>query len=149
MIKLIRTNFENPDFRKLVTDLDSELSVIDGEEHEFYSGFNKIAGIKYVVVAFNEEIPVGCGAIKDYKEIAMEVKRMYVSPAGRNKGLGTKILLELEKWAKELSYNKCVLETGIRQPDAIRLYEKNGYLKIPNYGQYVGVENSVCYEKII
>jgi len=79
----------------------------------------------------------------------MEVKRMFVLPEFRGKGIATKILVELENWAKELLYNKCVLETGKRQPDAIALYEKNGYLKIPNYGQYANMENSVCFEKVI
>src|SRR6185436_21021693 len=60
-----------------------------------------------------------------------------------------KVLNELEKWASELSYQKCILETGWRQPDAIRLYEKNGYKRISNYGKYAGIENSVCFEKNI
>jgi len=53
----------------------------------------------------------------------------------------------LEHWAVELGYKKCVLETGKRQPDAIALYTKQGYESIPNYGQYMGMENSVCFEK--
>jgi GNAT superfamily N-acetyltransferase len=72
---------------------------------------------------------------------------MFVSPGSRNKGIASKILSELENWASELSYTKCVLETGKRQPEAVGLYKKNGYKLIPNYGQYTGVENSVCFEK--
>ncbi len=53
------------------------------------------------------------------------------------------------KWASELGYTSCVLETGKRQPEAIALYTKNGYKIIPNYEQYEGVENSVCFRKII
>ncbi len=74
---------------------------------------------------------------------------MYVSPNFRGKGIATKILIELEKWAKELSFNKCVLETGKKQPEAIELYMKNGYAVISNYGQYKGIENSCCFEKEI
>jgi GNAT superfamily N-acetyltransferase len=74
---------------------------------------------------------------------------MYVSPERRNKGIASKILSELETWAGELSCKKCILETGLKQPDAIHLYRKNGYQSIPNWGQYVGVENSVCFEKKI
>ncbi len=77
----------------------------------------------------------------------MEVKRMYTVPTHRGKGLASQVLNELEKWAGELSYKSCLLETGIKQPEAIRLYQKNGYRIIPNYGQYAGVENSVCFEK--
>jgi GNAT superfamily N-acetyltransferase len=72
---------------------------------------------------------------------------MYTLPEVRGKGLATLVLNELELWAKELKYAKCVLETGKKQPEAIRLYEKNGYIIIPNYGQYAGIKNSLCFEK--
>jgi GNAT superfamily N-acetyltransferase len=72
---------------------------------------------------------------------------MYTLPQHRGKNIATKVLAALEKWATDLGYQKCILETGKRQPEAIRLYQKNGYASIPNYGQYVGVENSVCFEK--
>ena len=84
----------------------------DGNEHSFYAQFNKIAAIKHVVVAYDNETPVGCGAIKEQATDAMEVKRMFIVPQSRAKGIATKILTELETWAKELSYSKCVLETG-------------------------------------
>ena len=105
--------------------------------------------MKQVVVAYENEIPVGCGAIKPYQENTMEVKRMYVHPNQRGKGIAREILTELEKWAGELSYTKCILETGKKQRDAINLYTKNGYFTIPNYGQYAGIETSICFEKII
>jgi len=149
MIRLIRTNSEDPVFVNLVRDLDIELALVDGEDHSFYSQFNKIDKIRYVVVAFDDEKPVGCGAIKEFAKDTMEVKRMYVIPEKRNKGLASEVLKELENWALELSYNKCILETGKRQPEAISLYKKNGYSNIPNYGQYSGVENSVCFQKVL
>jgi putative acetyltransferase len=150
MITLIRTHSENPDFISLVRLLDADLAERDGAtDHSFYAQFNKIAAIKHVVVAYEDNNPVGCGAIKEQDAGAMEVKRMYVSPEGRNKGIATKILTELEVWAHELGYLRCVLETGKRQPEAIELYKKNGYNIIPNYGQYIGIENSVCFEKKI
>lgn len=77
----------------------------------------------------------------------MEVKRMFVSPDQRGKGIASIVLVELEKWAAELKYNKCILETGIRQPEAISLYKKNNYKLIENYGQYINVTSSVCFEK--
>lgn len=149
MIRLERTNSEDPVFINLVRDLDIELAVVDGEDHTFYSQFNKIDKIKHVVLAFDDEKPVGCGAIKEFAKDTMEVKRMYVIPGKRNKGLASKVLKELESWALELSCNKCILETGKRQPEAISLYKKNGYLIIPNYGQYTGVDNSVCFQKLL
>lgn len=147
MLTTIRTNSDNPHFIKLVAALDAYLAITDGDEHAFYSQYNKIDKIKHVVVAYENEIPVGCGAIKELAADSMEVKRMFTSPEGRKKGVATTILIALEQWASELGYKKCVLETGIRQADAVSLYQKCGYQSIPNYGQYIGVDNSVCFEK--
>lgn len=149
MINIIRTNSEHPDFIGLVKLLDADLAKRDGADHSFYDQFNKISKIKYAVVAYENGKPLGCGALKAYEKNTIEIKRMFVLPESRKKGIATKILSELETWASELSYSKCILETGKRQPEAIDLYEKNGYKKISNYGQYAGVENSVCFEKII
>jgi GNAT superfamily N-acetyltransferase len=147
MISLIRTNSVNPDFIKLVKLLDEELAIADREDHSFYSQFNKIDNIRYVVVAYEDKKPAGCGAIKEYDPDTMEVKRMFVHTEKRKKGIASAILKELENWTAELSFTKCILETGKRQPEAIGLYKKNGYKQIPNYGQYEGVENSVCFCK--
>src|SRR5689334_7639653 len=118
MIKLIRTDSDNQDFIELVKYLDADLAERDGSEHSFYAQFNKIDKIKYVVVAYEGNKPMGCGAIKEYTSNAMEIKRMYTSPESRGKGIATQVLTELERWAAELSYEKCVLETGKRQPEA-------------------------------
>jgi GNAT superfamily N-acetyltransferase len=74
---------------------------------------------------------------------------MYTVPAFRGQGIAAAVLNALEQWAAELSYESCVLETGKRQPEAIALYKKSGYIIIPNYGQYAGVENSVCFRKTL
>ena len=149
MINLIRTNSENKGFIDLVKLLDAELAALDGDEHVFYAQLNKTDKIKHVIVAYENDTPISCGAIREYSPTTMEVKRMYTIPGHRGKGIATKVLNELEKWASELSYQKCILETGWRQPDAIWLYEKNGYSRIPNYGKYAGIANSVCFEKEI
>jgi GNAT superfamily N-acetyltransferase len=147
MINLIRTNCDNHDFIYLVRLLDADLAIRDGDKHTFYDQFNKIDNIRYVVLAYVNNKPAGCGAIKEYKPDSMEVKRMYVLPDSRKKGIASKVLAELECWASELFSSKCILETGKGQPEAIELYKKNGYTLIPNYGQYIGVENSLCFEK--
>lgn len=149
MIKIIRTNSDNQDFIGLVKYLDADLAERDGIDNSFYAQFNKIDKIKYVVVAYENDKPMGCGAIKEYAPNTMEIKRMYTSPDSRGKGIATKVLTELERWATELSYEKCILETGKRQPEAIGLYQKNGYKLIPNYGQYAEIENSLCFEKVL
>jgi putative acetyltransferase len=121
----------------------------DGNEHAFYAQFNKIDKIKFVIVAYENNKPVSCGSIKQYTPDIAEIKRMYTLPEYRGKGIASRVLNELEQWAGELSFEKCILETGKRQPEAIRLYEKNGYTLIPNFGQYAGEENSLCFEKVI
>ncbi len=147
MIRITRTNSENQDFIQLVKHLDVDLAERDGKDHSFYAQFNKIDKIKYVVLAYENGKPVGCGAIKEFASDTMEVKRMYTSPQSRGKGVASQVLHELEVWAAELSCEKCILETGKKQPEAIGLYKKNGYQIIPNYGQYVEIENSLCFEK--
>ena len=149
MIKILRTDSTHPSFIELVRRLDAELAERDGADHSFYAQYNKTEGVKYAVVAYENEQPTGCGAIKEYAPGIMEVKRMYTLPEARDQGIASRILQELEDWAAELSCEKCVLETGKRQPEAIRLYQKNGYRLTPNYGQYVGVENSLCFEKVV
>jgi len=147
MLEIARTNSENVDFRDLVRSLDQELSVRDGDEYAFYAQFNKIDLIHNAVVAYETSIPIGCGAFKPYKTGVVEVKRMFVTPEQRGKGIAVEILKILENWAIELNYVSAILETGLKQPEAIRLYEKSGYERIPNYGQYAGIENSVCMNK--
>lgn len=147
MIKIVRTDSDNQDFRQLVLLLDRELKDRDGEDHPFFAQFNKIDKIKHALVAYLNDVPCACGAIKEYDKETMEVKRMFVLPEERGKGIAGEILDELENWSKELNFKKCILETGKRQPEAIRLYSKSGYNVIPNYGQYENVSNSVCFEK--
>ncbi len=147
MIKIIRTDSNNQDFVDLVKYLDADLAIRDGDDHSFYAQFNKTDKLKYVVVAYENSKPIGCGAIREYTPNTMEIKRMYTSPMSREKGIATKVLTELEMWATQLSYEKCILETGKKQPEAIELYKKNGYKLIPNYGQYAEIENSLCFEK--
>jgi len=147
LLKFERTDSENKDLLELVKALDADLAIRDGEDRVFYNQFNKLDLIKNVIIAYQKETPAGCGAIKEYSADTMEVKRMYTPPQFRSRGIASLVLAELEKCALELGYTKCILETGKRQPEAIALYKKNGYTIIPNYGQYIGIENSVCFLK--
>jgi putative acetyltransferase len=146
---ILRTNSENQDFVLLIQHLDAYLKITDGDEHAFYNQFNNIDVIKNVVVVYADKKPVGCGAIKKFDKNTVEVKRMFVSSYFRNQGFAQKVLQELEIWAKELGYKKCVLETGKRQFEAVKFYHKCGYHVLPNYGQYNEMENSICFEKKI
>ena len=149
MLKLVRTNSENEDFIYLVNQLDAYLKITDGDEHDFYNQFNAINAIKYVVVAYLDQKPVGCGALKHLSKKNIEAKRMFTIEEARGMGIASQVLAELEQWAELLNYEAIVLETGIRQTEAIQFYKKNLYKKIQNYGQYAGVKNSLCFQKTI
>lgn len=144
---ICRTSAKDEVFIALVDLLNAELAEADGKDHAFYHQYNGLDSIEHVVVMKDGEEAIACGAIKKYDEGRMEVKRMYTSQSYRLQGCATNILQALEAWAKELGYAACILETGKRQPEAIALYQKSGYQIISNYGQYEGVENSVCFEK--
>lgn len=147
MISLIRTDSKNKDFIELVKQLDAFLAITDGDDHDFYNQYNGLDNIKYVIVGYIDSIPVACGAIKQFDAKTMEIKRMFTSEKSRGKGMASKVLAELEKWALELSFERCILETGIRQVEAVHLYKKNKYKLMENYGQYAGIEESLCFEK--
>ncbi len=149
MITLKRTDSQDTDFVELVKYLDADLADRDGKDHAFYAQFNKIDKIKHAIVAYEQGYPIACGAMKEYSAGTMEVKRMYTRPENRGRGVASQVLSALERWAAELSYHTCILETGKKQPEAIALYKKNGYTLIPNYGQYAEIEDSVCFEKQI
>ncbi|MEI2737335.1 MAG: GNAT family N-acetyltransferase [Chitinophagaceae bacterium] len=149
MITLKRTNSEDKDFHELVEKLNQDLQDRYGALQDYYSRFNAIKDLPTVVIAYNDGQPVGCGCFKKFDDASVEVKRMYVDNMQRGKGIGAAILEELEKWAGELMVGTIVLETGTSQPEAIHLYEKMGYTLIPNYGQYSGMETSICMMKEI
>jgi len=148
-IYLLRTTADNADFMKLVIELDKELAVRDGASHAFYHQFNKSKTLQHVVLAYIDNQVKACGALKQYSENIAEIKRMFVLEADRGKGIASLVLKELEGWAKELHFEKCILETGENQPEAINLYFKNNYLRIPNYGPYESIYTSICFEKIL
>ncbi len=147
MLSIFRTNSASPEFVELVALLDADLAVRDGEDHAFFAQFNKIDSIGHVVVAYENDVAIGCGAFKMFEESIVEIKRMYVRPEFRGKGVAGSVLGELEKWARDEGFTAAVLETGFKQPEAVRLYEKSGYERIPNYGQYEGIDGSVCFRK--
>lgn len=149
MLTIKRTTSDNHDFEKLVVQLDAYLAVLDGEDHAFYSQFNKSSLLKNALIVYENEIPIAIGAYKEYDVETAEIKRMYTLPEHRSKGIATKVLTELESWAKEENYKTALLETGHLQKDAIYLYQKLEYKIIENFGQYQGIENSICMKKNI
>ena len=147
MILLERTSSSHPDFIKLVALLDAYLAQVDGDEHHFYNQFNGITTLQHCLVIYDDNVAVGCGAIKKFESTSFEIKRMYVHHTARGKGYAIQLVNALEEWAQELGATHTVLETGKRMQDAVQLYNKLGYTSIANYGQYKGVANSLCFMK--
>ena len=147
-MKLLKTNSNNSDFQKLTQLFDDYLVEIDGDEKDFFAQYNQIY-IDNVIVCYEDEIAVGCGAFKEYEPTVAEIKRMFVLPEKRGKGIASTVLNALEIWAKENGFQYAILETSNQLTNAISLYQKSGYEVIPNYGQYIDVESSVCMKKIL
>ena len=102
------------------------------------------------LVARADGEPVGCGAVRplvDGPADVAEIKRMYTTPEARGRGISRAILARLEAEAAGFGYRRVQLESGLRQPEALRLYETSGYQRIADYGQYAGHELTVCFGK--
>ena len=149
MLKLERATSENADFRQLIAELDEDLNSRYGELQKQYNGFNRVEKIDTVVIARIENQAVGCGCFKPFDNKSVEIKRIFLQKNFRGQGIADALLKELEASAVELGYTSAVLETGKGQPEAIRFYAKLGYAPTPNYGEYIGNENSVCMKKEI
>ena len=101
-------------------------------------------------IAYLDGEAVGCGAIRRIEPGVAEIKRMYVVPGARGRGIGRHILKEIEAEARRLGVRRLVLETGPRQPEAIALYARSGFTEIPLFGDYLNSphpELSVCMAK--
>jgi putative acetyltransferase len=145
-MQLIRTTSDNADFQRLTQLFDDYLVDIDGDEKDFFAQYNQIY-LDHVLVCYEDEMALGCGAFKLLEPQVAEIKRMFVLPEQRGKGIASLVLTELENWVRESGFSSCILETSNKLESAIALYKKSGYEVIPNYGQYVGVESSVCMKK--
>lgn len=146
MTAILRTSAQNPEFKRLVLLLNSDLAERDGESHPL-SQFNDISNIKHVVLVMNQDKAIGCGAIAAYDTNSMELKRMYVAPKARGQRIGEKILSELENWSRELGNTQCILFMGSKQPEAMKLYLRNNYRSIDKYGKLEDIPDSICLAK--
>jgi GNAT superfamily N-acetyltransferase len=147
MLIFSRCDGKDPAFRALVAGLDEDLLARYGAQMDFFGQYNRSDDIATALVARFEGEPAGCGCFKPFSQEAVEIKRMYVPARFRGRGVARAVLRELEAWARELGYRFAVVETGVLQPEAIRLYETSGYARIPNYPPYEGVRESVCFHK--
>ncbi|WP_291034775.1 GNAT family N-acetyltransferase [Dyadobacter sp. 50-39] len=149
MPEYIRTTSDNPDFQRLTGELDDELCRIYNTNKEDYEEYNRITGLPTVVLAYEDGAAIACGCFKPFDAQRIELKRMFVNPAFRGKGIASAMVRELENWARELGYPTVILETGKGQPEAIALYRKLGYADIPHFGEFPEESRSVCLGKAI
>ena len=101
----------------------------------------------HFIVAVEQGRAVACGGLARYDECEGEIRRMYVAPEARGRGLGRAVLGALEAAARALGYEALRLETGTGQPEALGLYTSAGFERIPRYRPYVNDPNSVCFQK--
>jgi GNAT superfamily N-acetyltransferase len=149
-VDIRRENYEAFTSQALVAALNAELL-------ERYDGFDGSGGEHRAadfeapdgsfVVGWEGEEPVACGGVIRYDGTTAEIRRMYVAPAARGRGVSRLVLAALEDEARELGYSFVRLETGDRQPEALKLYSSSGYEPIPRYGPFVDDPRSVCLEK--
>ena len=145
----IKTDGENSDFVSLCEKLDIALKNIIGVDKQKakYDKLNQRDSIHDVIVIYKGNTPVGCGAYKLYDDETIELKRIYIEESTRGIGLSKELVRRLEADAQISGFRYVVLETGYKLSSAVELYKKMGYKQIPNYGSYVGNEESLCMSK--
>jgi putative acetyltransferase len=144
--------FDSAEARHLIAALDAHLSSRYPPEQRFGPNLKPeqlAAGLGTFVVARVDGRAVGCGAVRLLNESTVEVKRMYVAPEVRGRGVAKEILAHLEGAGRDLGARRSVLETGIHQDEAIGLYRRAGYSQVDCWGEYAASPTSVCYEKKI
>jgi GNAT superfamily N-acetyltransferase len=152
MITIAPEPFDSADARRLIEALDADLASRYTPEQRFGPNLKPeqlAPGLGTFVVARMDGRAVGCGAVRLLEPATVEVKRMYVEPDVRGRGIAKEILAHLEGAAKKLGARRAVLETGAYQDEAIGLYRRAGYRAVDCWGEYTTAPTSVCYEKAI
>jgi putative acetyltransferase len=147
MIEVRREDLFSPAAQTLIAALNAELTKQYPEERatHFRLTADEVAAF---LVAYRDSVPVGCGAMRRLDPTTAELKRMYVDPAARGEGIGGTILAALESEARKIGVKRLVLETGIRQHAALRLYERRGFRNIALFGEYLeSPKTSICMAK--
>lgn len=154
-IKFVRCTGSNKDFIDNCLQLDIDLDRRVGKEiqRDKYKQYNQLDDIHQAIVVYIGEKAAGAGAIRDYHygdiSDAVELKRVYVKDEFQGQGIGTQLVLELIKWAKELGYKNMILETGKLLKESCHVYRKVGFEKIDNYGPYISMPESLCMMKCL
>ena len=149
-ITFTRTFADEPVARELIAELDAGFLVSYSPEHMFglHTNEERDPNLHFFVIREGENA-VGCGALRVLDANTGELKRMYVRPAYRGRGISRLLIQHLENTARTLGIKCMRLETGPEQVEALALYESSEYQYIPPYGEYVGSPVSVCMEKFL
>lgn len=138
---------DDKDLRELINELDEGLKITDGDEHDFYHQFNGLNELEKIYVGYVEGVQISCGGFKILEDGRAELKRMYVRPQYRGNRYAESLLKYIENEVRSAGVFNIVLETGIRQESALKLYKRNAYIEIDKYGQYKGKALSICLGK--
>ena len=150
-MEIRRATLASPDGTRLITALNAELTATfpePGATHFSLSDAQVVGANGAFLIAYLDDTAVGCGAVRRLDETTAEIKRMYVDPAVRGKGIGRALVAALEREARLIGATRMVLETGTRLAPAVKLYEAMGYARIPLYGEYLSSpDTSLCFGK--
>ncbi|MFL6113053.1 MAG: GNAT family N-acetyltransferase [Catenulispora sp.] len=138
--------WDNPQAAALRAALRIEIEALYGPDSE-PGPPPSAADIALFLVAYADGLPVGCGALRPLEPGVAEIKRMYVVPQWRGRGVSGAVLSALEAAAGRRGWTTLRLETGPEQTAAIRFYERSGYVLIPGFGPYADQPLSVCYQR--
>jgi GNAT superfamily N-acetyltransferase len=144
--RVLEVSYKNKEFIALCNELDEYLNIAIGGEckREKYKKYNNLDTMDYVVVAYDEDFPVGCAALRRYSDSEVEVKRVFVKEGYRGCNIGGKLLEQLIGHAKNKCYSRMILETGAFLEASVRLYARFGFERINNYGEYKDMQESFC-----
>jgi putative acetyltransferase len=149
VIEVVAVDWSDPEGEALRVAQRDELTIRYGDPDSEPGPAPSAADITVFFVAYRDGQAVGCGGLRERDASHAEIKRMYVRPGHRGSGVSTAILQRLEQEGRQRGYDRLVLETGVKQPDAMRFYEREGYTRIPAFGYYVDSPISVCYAKAL
>ena len=149
-VSIRRASLQCPAAERLINALNDELSdeyPEPGATHFSLDAHEVEEGHGAFLIAYCDGDPIGCGAVRLLDHYTAEIKRMYVVPEARGKGVGARILAALEMECRRLGAYRLQLETGERQGQAVALYARAGFVRIPPFGEYINSPLSVCMEK--
>ncbi len=123
-------------------------SIVGGEKNrKGFIPYNISQNIGIVVIAYIDDIAVGCAGLKSYSDTDAEIKRVWVEPVYRRRHIAVDMMQMIESKAKEQHFTRTILQTREAMAEAVLLYEKLGYNRIENYPPYDKLEGAVCYAK--